>query len=159
MGKFNNGQPDETSMQLNGTLTGVVDGAATVSIVDASTAGVKLYENGVDVTPADFVMTEEFLYEATKITLPVGFGIALTALKMGNRITRQGWNGKGMYLYLVPEGRYQPTTESGHRIAARHQDYLVPYQAYVAMKTVDETVVPWLCSQTDLLADDWIILP
>lgn len=104
-------------------------------------------------------MTQEVLHEAIKITMPVGFGIALTALKMGNRISRQGWNGKGMYLYMVGAGRYQPTTETGHRIAASHQDYLVPYRPYIAMFTVDKDVVPWVASQSDLLMDDWIILP
>lgn len=86
------------------------------------------------------------------------FGQALEALKAGHRVAREGWNGKGMYLYLVPENRYAPTTEAGHAIASNHSDGLVPYGAYIAMKTAQENVVPWLASQTDVLADDWSIL-
>lgn len=97
-------------------------------------------------------------FEEPKLQLGT-FSNALTALKEGSRITRQGWNGKGMYLYMVGAGRYQPTTETGHRIAASHQDYLVPYRPYIAMFTVDKEVVPWVASQSDLLMDDWIILP
>lgn len=86
------------------------------------------------------------------------FGQALAALKAGHRVARAGWNGKGMYLYLVPENRYAPTTAAGHAIAAHHDDGLVPYGAYIAMKTAQENVVPWLASQTDVLAEDWLVL-
>ncbi len=85
----------------------------------------------------------------------MNFGSTLHALKGGMSVARSGWNGKGMYIYLVPENRYAPTTAAGAAIAQRHQDYKVPYRAYIAMKTVDEDVVPWVASQTDLLADDW----
>jgi hypothetical protein len=45
------------------------------------------------------------------------FSQALTALKSEQKVARAGWNGKGMYLYLVPENRYAPTTPAGHAIA------------------------------------------
>lgn len=83
------------------------------------------------------------------------FSQALTSLKSEQKVARAGWNGKGMYLYLVPENRYAPTTPAGHAIAANHEDGLVPYGAYIAMKTAQNNVVPWLASQTDILADDW----
>ena len=86
------------------------------------------------------------------------FSSALIGLKNGHSVARAGWNGKGMYLYLVPENRYAPTTSAGHRIAAKHDDGLVPYGAYIAMKTAQDNVVPWLASQTDLLADDWTLV-
>lgn len=97
--------------------------------------------------------------EVIRTSLPVGFGIALIALKMGKQVTRSGWNGKGMYLYRVGAGRYPPSTPAGRAIAAEQPDGLVPYPPYIAMKTVTGEVVPWLASQTDLLSDDWIILP
>lgn len=85
----------------------------------------------------------------------MNFGIALALLKVGKRVSRQGWNGKGMFVYLVPEGRYLANTNAGRLIAASRPDRLVPYRPYLAMKTVDNDVVPWVASQTDLLADDW----
>lgn len=83
------------------------------------------------------------------------FGQALHALKNGQAISRAGWNGKGMFLYYVGPGRYPPYTPTGKKIAAGHADALVPYRAYIAMKTVDDDVVPWVASQSDILANDW----
>lgn len=81
------------------------------------------------------------------------FSGALYALKDGHRVRRAGWNGKGMFLYHVPEGKYPARTEVAKKEWG--ESALVPYQAYIAMKTVQGTVVPWLCSQTDMLAEDW----
>ena len=74
-------------------------------------------------------------------------GWAIDWLREGKRIARQGWNGKGMYLVLIP----------GKPSSAGDMD-LLPWQEFVAMKTADDTVVPWLCSQTDLLATDWVVI-
>ena len=84
------------------------------------------------------------------------FGDAIEALKSGDRVARSGWNGKGMFLYFVPEGQYPARTDVAK--AEWGEDALVPYQAYIAMKTVQGTVVPWLASQTDMLAEDWMVL-
>lgn len=80
-------------------------------------------------------------------------GSALTLMLAGHKVSRAGWNGKGMFLYHVPANAYPAQTGA----AKGHfgEDALVPYQAYIAMKTADDTVVPWLCSQSDLLATDW----
>ncbi len=88
----------------------------------------------------------------------MGFGHTLDALRAGDKVMRAGWNGKGMYLYLVPENRYAPTTDAGRAIAATQEDGLVPYGAYIAMKTAQNNVVPWLASQTDILATDWEVV-
>jgi hypothetical protein len=86
----------------------------------------------------------------------MNFGDAIEALKIGRKVARQGWNGKGMFLYYVPEGQYPARTSVAK--AEWGEDALVPYQAYIAMKTVQGTVVPWLASQTDMLAEDWTVL-
>jgi hypothetical protein len=71
-------------------------------------------------------------------------------------VSRAGWNGKGMFLYYVDAGRY-PAKSS---VARAHWGNagVVPYLPYIAMKTADGSVVPWLASQTDVLADDWSIV-
>lgn len=84
----------------------------------------------------------------------MNFGQAIEALKAGKKVARSGWNGKGMFLYLVPAGEYPARTAVAKSVWG--EDGLVPYQAYIAMKTVQGTVVPWLASQTDLLAEDWV---
>ena len=73
-------------------------------------------------------------------------GWALEHLKNGGRVQRSGWNGKGMYLFMVHANPDGFNGAGAPRAIA---------QAFVAMKTADGTVVPWLCSQTDLLANDW----
>ena len=88
----------------------------------------------------------------------LSFGHAIELLRAGHKVSRAGWNGKDMFLYLVPGNRYPPTTEAGHAIARNHEDGLVPYGAYIAMKTAQDNVVPWLASQTDVLAEDWCLV-
>lgn len=83
------------------------------------------------------------------------FSQALNELKNGRKLTRIGWNGKGMFIYLVPKGNYPPTTTIAKELT-NHTGH-VPYQSYIAFKTADGTVVPWTASQTDLLEGDWVI--
>ena len=87
----------------------------------------------------------------------MNFGIALALLKAGKRVARDGWNGKGMFVYLVGEGCYPPSTPTGELVARINSATCVPYRPYLAMKTVDDDVVPWVASQTDILADDWTL--
>lgn len=86
----------------------------------------------------------------------LSFERALSWLKMGKPVRRSGWNGKGMFLYLVPAARYPAQTAVAK--AFWGENALVPYGGYIAMKTAQDNVVPWLASQTDLLADDWCLL-
>lgn len=69
------------------------------------------------------------------------FGEAIEALKLGMKVTRPGWNGKGMFLELQ-----RPDTMSKMTLP------------YIYMFTADENRVPWLASQTDMLSEDWEIL-
>lgn len=89
-------------------------------------------------------------------TTYLNFGQALEALKAGKRVARTGWNGKGMFLYLVPANSYPAQTGAAKLYWG--DDALVPYGAYIAMKTAQENVVPWLASQTDVLTEDWVEL-
>lgn len=82
------------------------------------------------------------------------FGTAIQELKGGKRVARSGWNGKGMFIYYVPANSYPPSTD----IALNYFGGSVPYDAYIAMKTANDTVVPWLASQTDILAEDWYVV-
>lgn len=84
------------------------------------------------------------------------FGKAIESLKNGEKVAREGWNGKNMFLYYVPANKYPYTTVIGKTIA--DAEGMVEYGAYIAMKTAQGNVVPWLASQTDVLAEDWIIL-
>lgn len=88
----------------------------------------------------------------------LSFGDAVAALKEGLRVERAGWNGKGMFLYYVPENKYPASrNEHGTMIGVFEND-MVPYREYIALKTVDNQVVPWAPSISDALAEDWQIV-
>lgn len=88
----------------------------------------------------------------------ISFGDAIAALKEGLRVERAGWNGKGMFLYYVPENKYPASRNEHGTMVGVFEDDMVPYGAYIAMKTAQNNVVPWLASQTDVLAEDWQIV-
>lgn len=92
--------------------------------------------------------------EQPKKSFNWNFSTALEALLAGHRVAREGWNGRGMYLYHVPANSYPAITEH----AKKEFGDMVPYGAYIAMKTAQNNVVPWLASQTDLLSSDWMLL-
>lgn len=86
----------------------------------------------------------------------MNFGLAVEALKLGRRVARKGWNGKGMFVYLVSANTYPAQT--GVAKAYFGEGALVPYNAYMAIKNVDETVSTWVPSVNDVLADDWQVV-
>lgn len=86
------------------------------------------------------------------------FSSALVALKQGEAVARSGWNGKGMFLYLVPAPEKGYPAQTGVAKKFFGSEALVPYGPYIAMKTATGEVVPWLASQTDIVAEDWMIL-
>lgn len=84
------------------------------------------------------------------------FGNALQCLKAGGKVTRQGWNGRGMFLFLVPGSHFK--VNRAPLMGIYPEGTPVNYHAHVDMKTAQGDVVPWVCSQTDMLADDWLIV-
>jgi hypothetical protein len=71
----------------------------------------------------------------------MNFGQAIEEMKQGEKVAREGWNGKGQWLALqVPD---------------EHSKMRHPY---IYINPVDGRLVPWLASQTDMLAEDWGII-
>lgn len=83
------------------------------------------------------------------------FGWAIAQLKYGRKVTRKGWNGKDMFLYYVPAASYPAQRNERGTMIGVFPDDMVPYRDYIAMKTAQNDVVPWVASQSDVLADDW----
>lgn len=81
---------------------------------------------------------------------------ALKLLKKGHIVAREGWNGKGMFIFLVPGSNFKPTREPLLGIFGENVE--IKYHAHIDMKTADGMIVPWLCSQTDMLAEDWVLV-
>lgn len=84
------------------------------------------------------------------------FGEALVALKAGSKVARAGWNGKGMFVFLVPGSTFRVNRPPLLGIYPEGTE--IRYHAHIDMKTATGEVVPWLASQTDVLAEDWDIL-
>ena len=81
------------------------------------------------------------------------FSEALIHLKSGKKVARQGWNGKGMFIFLVNGSTFQVNRPP--LLGIYPEGTTINYHAHVDMKTTDGMIVPWLCSQTDMLAEDW----
>jgi hypothetical protein len=84
------------------------------------------------------------------------FGWALDALKRGEKVLRSGWNGKGMFLFLVPGSTFK--VSRAPLLGVYPEGTEINYCPHIDMKTADGKVVPWLASQTDMLAEDWEIV-
>lgn len=110
------------------------------------------------------------------------FGMAVEAAKKGKLIARSGWNGKGMFVFVRPSDTLsadfiinkvkslpqslkdyyfkQFSFSEGEKERGNDpESYLVTFTEYFCMKAADGTIVNgWLASQTDMLAEDWIII-
>ena len=112
----------------------------------------------------------------------LSFGEALEAVKSGALISREGWNGKGMFVFMRPSdelsvdmimNKVKSLPDSVKKFFAGHcawhdkekgtkvnpEELKVSFTAYLCMYAADGSVVNgWLASQTDMLANDWCVL-
>lgn len=86
----------------------------------------------------------------------MNFSQALVELKLGKLVARSGWNGKKMFIFLVPGSQFLVNRKPLLGIFPDGTE--ISYCPHLDMKTVDGKIVPWLASQTDILADDWEIV-
>ena len=96
---------------------------------------------------------KEVFEKAYRRTDGLSFGLALEACKMGKRIARKGWNGKGQYVELGTDFDYYTTNDEGRHVC--HQDIGSAALVFVGTRG---SQVGWLASQADMLADDWVIV-
>lgn len=82
------------------------------------------------------------------------FSEALQLVKLGRRVARQGWNGKGMFVFLVPGSTFQVSRPP--LLGIYPEGTTINYHAHIDMKTASGQIVPWVASQTDVLAEDWM---
>lgn len=85
-----------------------------------------------------------------------GMGTVVSYLKAGKKVCRAGWNGKGMFLFLVPGSTFKVNRAPLNTIYPEGTE--IQYLPHVDMRTATGEIVPWLCSQTDLLAEDWMVV-
>lgn len=97
---------------------------------------------------------EDVFTRAYRNVAGMTFGLAVEAMKKGLKVARAGWNGKGMWLRLIDPLRnpYSICTDNNPDAIGTPIDW-------IGMKTADNKFVPWLASQTDMLAEDWMVVP
>lgn len=93
------------------------------------------------------------------------FGVAVEALKQGKRVARKGWNGKGMFLFLLQAGSGIPTSVIHDPVLRKVIETELGGDTFdalgsIRMFTADRKILTgWLASQTDILGEDWVVLP
>jgi hypothetical protein len=98
-----------------------------------------------------------------------GFETALKELKAGACVAREGWNGKGMFVWLEKGSSPQPiddedrASETINRVGAEHFEQgaagTVTRMPHLCLRAADGSIVTgWLASQTDMLAEDWVLV-
>lgn len=112
-----------------------------VEYVDGGQANHKDHDGYISWSPKDVFS------RAYKPVFGMSFSLALESIRLGRMVSRQGWNGKDMWLKLIRPENYN--TNPGTGIS------LLPW---IGMKTADNKFVPWLASQTDMLSDDWQVV-
>ena len=83
----------------------------------------------------------------------MNFGQALELIKTGKLVCRSGWNGKNMFIFLVPGSTFAVNRKP--LLGIFPEGTMINYHSHIDMRTADGTIVPWLASQTDVLAEDW----
>lgn len=82
------------------------------------------------------------------------FSEALEHIKNGDRVARSGWNGKEMFLFLVPGSTFQ--VNRAPLLGIYPEGTEINYLSHIDLRTANGSIVPWLASQADLLEDDWV---
>ena len=89
----------------------------------------------------------------------MNFGQAIEALKAGKKVAREGWNGKGMWIALMPALYLDKDIINGRTRKHIGNDKDLDSQPYLVMWTATKQWQPgWLASQADMLSEDWSIV-
>jgi len=93
---------------------------------------------------------------AYRQTSAMTFGLAVEAVKLGGKVTRAGWNGKGMFLFLVPGSQFKVNRPPLLGIYPEGTE--INYRPHIDMKTADGSVSTWNPTCNDVLAEDWMVV-
>lgn len=80
-----------------------------------------------------------------------GFDWAITAVKNGKKVTRAGWNGKGQYIELAFNIRYDTETSTDNTV-----NHDAMGNKAIVFNGTSGKQIGWLASQADMLSDDWM---
>lgn len=86
----------------------------------------------------------------------MNFSEALDLIKQGKKLTRQNWNGKGMFAYLVAGSEFEVNRAPLNAIYEIGTK--VKYRPHIDLKAADGTCGVWSISNNDALAEDWEVV-
>ncbi|HJP68282.1 MAG TPA: DUF2829 domain-containing protein [Sphingomicrobium sp.] len=86
----------------------------------------------------------------------MSFGLAVEALKKGAKVARAGWNGKGMFVFLVSGSTFKVNRAPLLGIYPEGTD--INYRPHMDLRSADGSIATWAPSGSDALADDWMIV-
>lgn len=120
-----------------------------VSTINLDTRNVILAELSAEYVEANSRVKEE------APTIGMNFSRALNYIQKGQLLQRSGWNGKNMFVFLVDGSEFKVNRKP--LLGIFPEGSSVKYHAHIDMKTANGEIVPWLASQSDMLANDWQI--
>lgn len=133
---------------------------ALIEVLGTASDGDYLVQNEGNATDQWIIPKETF--EATYMESKQDFGWAVHQLKEGKKVAREGWNGKGMFIYLVKGTTIldsQLRNEAKTALCHLTSNGTKVINSHIDMKAADGSiVVGWLASQTDMLAEDWEVV-
>lgn len=137
----------------------VIDHSVRAAKNEKGEASIYAHPSGANGDTVDYFVVGNSLIEKNPVNIgklelcQFDFGAAVSLLKAGKKVARAGWNGNGMYAFLigVPGSSDYWTYTNG-----KNDNF--PLLPFVAMNTADDKVVPWLASQTGILAEDWMVV-
>jgi hypothetical protein len=133
--------PEGEAQDVDGYLVEYLDGGA---------ANTPDYAGYVSWTP------KEQADAAYRQTDGMTFGLAVEALKKGFKVARTGWNGKGMFVYLVPGSTF--AVNRAPLLGIYPEGTQINYRSHMDLRTADGSVSTWAPSGSDALAEDWEIV-
>lgn len=115
-----------------------------------------VYEGGYPSWSPSKAFEEGYTLIKDRLNSGLDFGEAIEALKEGKKVARKGWNGNGMFCFLVAGSTFQVNCAPLNKFYEEGTE--VNYHAHIDMKTVEGTIIPWTASQSDILSEDWMII-
>ena len=107
------------------------------------------------------VARNDLLVEELAPNEGMSFGAAIALMKKGKKVARKGWNGKGMYVWVMPGSTIKncQNISDPHLADIDKAEGEIRFLGSIRMRTATGDVLTgWLASQTDMLAEDWIVV-
>lgn len=86
----------------------------------------------------------------------MNFGQAIEAMKEGKLVARSGWNGKGMFIFLVPGSTF--VVNRAPLLGIFPEGTVINYRSHIDMYDAEGMVVPWVAAHQDIMGEDWTVL-